>query len=1011
MGLCSLPLAGLAFYFLSTGLHREIDIATREHQALLHMQRAVSVLGQAIQLSWSEAGDDEALIEKLDQQISALDQQQTAVYGGAPKLSPVTLPSQQSSRSSSSDVHELWTQVRSSASGTPQRNEALQHFVSQLHENIFQASDASGLGTGPENEIGFLTDIVTVGMPLNIERLLHMHERMASDLHRKGWDATTIEVAAIFARQIEEEDAKRFARNSSSALSNDRHSAHTLTSFQQEYPRQAQDFLSKLAQFSASIRPTRSGEKPALSPEAFDRELSATFMAAITVWSTSITHLDALVTDQINEAMHHRNRALFVGAILLFSLVPLTMLYFRIFIRPIVLSMMEQTIKHQRAAEEAIEAADESNRRLRQTREALDDHCAVCVIDKTKRVLAANNRLCQLSGYAREELLDQSFSKLVSDELSSDLPQFWSAIAGGQVWYGNLCHRTAQGYLFWTDATVFPLRDRSGRPVEFIIIETDITELVQARETAEAAVKAKSRFLAMMSHEIRTPMNGVIGFANLLSETPLNEDQRDYTRAILTSGESLLVIINDILDFSKLEAGKTELDFRPMVVRSLIEDVLDLLSSQARSKGIELVYWFEPGVPECIEGDGPRLRQILLNLAGNAVKFTSKGHIEIVVESDSLPDKGRQLTFHVRDTGIGIPADRQERLFKAFSQVDTSTSRNYGGTGLGLAISRHLVELMGGSIAVESHPGQGSDFNFSIPAKEIEAPEEPPSTGPSREDLVKILRDRRILIVDDLSANQLLLENILRQYGAVPFAFHSVRKAKEFMESGSWDLAILDYLMPGESGVALAQWIRARPGTGLLPMILVASVSPEKGDIPSGLFMDVLLKPLHKQPFVIAVAHALLRGQPLPQQGSKGMALIPNADFASKYPLRILAVDDSSVNLKVITLTLGSLGYAPLVFTEAALALAALASEKIDLILMDVQMPEIDGHEATRRIRSGEIGEINRHTRIIALSAGAMEEEQAACLAAGMDGFLAKPISRKKLLEILANAPGQTKIA
>ena len=297
--------------------------------------------------------------------------------------------------------------------------------------------------------------------------------------------------------------------------------------------------------------------------------------------------------------------------------------------------------------------------------------------------------------------------------------ELWSTLQAGRVWRGVVRNRTKEGRLYWVDATMFPFRDADGRPCEFISIQTDITELVHAREAAEAAAKAKSQFLAMMSHEIRTPMNGVLGFATLLADTRLDEQQREFVRTIVTSGDSLLAIINDILDFSKLEAGKTDLETRPVVIRHVIEDVLDLLAATARAKGLDLSYWMAAGVPEGLVGDETRLRQILLNLAGNAVKFTTKGTVEISVVPADLPDAGpltaapfplaggvsagqRQLTFHVRDTGTGIPSDKVGRLFQAFTQVDSSVTRTHGGTGLGLAICQRLVGLMGGEIGVSS---------------------------------------------------------------------------------------------------------------------------------------------------------------------------------------------------------------------------------------------------------------------------------------------------------------------
>jgi PAS domain S-box-containing protein len=614
--------------------------------------------------------------------------------------------------------------------------------------------------------------------------------------------------------------------------------------------------------------------------------------------------------------------------------------------------------------------------------------------------------MCRSSGYSREELLERS--PLLFDAQAHPegyLANLWSTIADGHIWNGNVRQRASDGSSYWVDATVFPICDAAGRPIEFVAIQTDITELVRAREAAEGAAKAKSQFVAMMSHEIRTPMNGVIGFANLLAETPLDEQQRDCVRTILTSGESLLTIINDILDFSKLEAGRTELEARPVALRLLIEDVLALLAAQARARNIELVYWIESDVPEGVIGDETRLRQILLNLAGNALKFTSVGHVEIAVASaQPLVDGTRHLVFHVRDTGIGIPPERRDRLFKAFSQVDASITRNYGGTGLGLAISQRLVTLMGGEIGVVSEPGQGSDFYFTLPAKEIDVTDQLCTRAPvAPREIEKALRGRRVLVVDDLPANLRLLEKILAQYGAGVVVARSAVEALEVLDRQRFDLAMIDYVMPRMDGIELARKMRHRADARHLPLVLVTSVQPGEMEIPSDMFAAVVCKPLRNLQFASAAAQALL-GPKSPPPESAGRVSAPPAAFAREHPLRILVVDDNAVNLKVITATLVSLGYESAAFNNAAAALDRLGAEEFDLVLMDVQMPDMDGHEATRRLRSGAAGELNRRTRIVALTAGAFEDERAACLAAGMDDFMAKPVPRNVLLEKLTEA-------
>jgi signal transduction histidine kinase/DNA-binding response OmpR family regulator len=586
------------------------------------------------------------------------------------------------------------------------------------------------------------------------------------------------------------------------------------------------------------------------------------------------------------------------------------------------------------------------------------------------------------------------------------------------VWRGVIRNRTKDGRLYWVDATMFPFRDADGRPCEFISIQTDITELVHAREAAEAAAKAKSQFLAMMSHEIRTPMNGVIGFATLLADTRLDEQQREFVRTIVTSGDSLLTIINDILDFSKLEAGKTELEARPVVIRHVIEDVLDLLTASARAKGLELGYWMAPGVPEGLVGDETRLRQILLNLAGNAVKFTAQGSVEISVVPADRPEAApgtvapfplrggataglRQLTFHVRDTGVGIPPEKIGRLFQAFSQVDSSVTRTHGGTGLGLAICQRLVGLMDGEIGITSEAGRGSDFHFTVPCAEADvAGLVHERTTLTAAEISAGLAGRRVLVIDDVESNRRLFEKLLTPHNVGVTSAANAAQALAALEAQGFDCVLVDYMMPQVDGVALAEMIREQVRTRTLPLVLVSSMTMPSGAIPAGLFAAVVTKPLRNLQFVSLLARLLAPGHatPLPAMAAAAPA---RARFATEHPRAILVVEDNAVNLRLITAMLKALGYTPATAGDGAEALATLGARKFDLVLMDVQMPVLDGFATTRRLRAGDAGELNRHTPVVALTANASIEDRDACLAAGMNEFLSKPIERPRLLEVL----------
>ena len=674
---------------------------------------------------------------------------------------------------------------------------------------------------------------------------------------------------------------------------------------------------------------------------------------------------------------------------------------------------------HRRLADSARSEAEERRRQLAQIQQAIERHCLVLEAEPSGAILQAGEYFYRTSGYTAADLKGRSLNDLFPGSHEILNSAVWPQLRAAQPWQGSLQLRRHDGDTVWVNTSIFPLCDSAGTPLRVIVIQSDITELVQAREAAEAAVKAKSEFLAMMSHEIRTPMNGVIGFANLLADSRLDDQQREYLRTIVTSGDSLLAIINDILDFSKLEAGRTELETRPVAIRHVIEDVFDLLAGTARAKGLDLVYWMAPGVPEGIVGDETRLRQILLNLAGNAVKFTAHGSIEIsVVPADRPPDDTattlpfplsrtpfagqRQFTFHVRDTGIGIPAEKIDRLFRPFSQVDASVTRTHGGTGLGLAICQRLIGLMGGRIGITSAEGRGSDFYFTLPCAEVDVTGLIRGRSPlSESEITAALTGRRILVVDDVELNRRLFEKILTPYQVGVVAMENAAQALTVLETQNFDLVLLDYMMPQIDGIALAEQIRRAPRTARTPLVLVSSMIVPTGIAAEGLFAAVVTKPLRNLQFVSMLARLLSETHHSPPALAPAAA-VNRTKFAADHPLEILVVEDNAVNLRLITAMLTGLGYQPTTATDGAVALTTLAAQRFNLVLMDVQMPVLDGFAATRALRAGEAGELNRQVRVVALTANASNEDRDACLASGMNAFLTKPIERPRLLEVLS---------
>jgi PAS domain S-box-containing protein len=691
-----------------------------------------------------------------------------------------------------------------------------------------------------------------------------------------------------------------------------------------------------------------------------------------------------------SEGSGYDAHAFAIGASFLFAIACVALATLSIRIR-LLHKKMHKIVLHNEALADRNWELQEAAERARNLFEQQGD--LIAMRDASGIITFVNDAFCQMAERPRETLIGTRFNFEVLEQGDSAVES-----NGTRVHDQKIATRLGAKWIAWREGLV---RSDAGQPAELQCVGRDVTDRTEteralsgARDQADAANRAKSRFLAMASHEIRTPLNGIIGMSSLLLDTPLTAEQSTYAKAVKTSGDALLSLIEELLDYSKIEAGKIDLEARPFNLTALIEDITELLAPRAQAKNLEIAAYVDERLPLDVIGDAARLRQVLLNLAGNAIKFTAQGGVALIVEPGIWPN---EISFQVRDTGIGIAPEARERIFREFEQADERVARSYGGTGLGLSISERIVKRMGGRIGLESTPGAGSTFEAAIPLM--------PSEGAPLKFASPDFGGRSIMLVSPQGIEASLVGRRLQRWGAQTCEAAEVAVALALLPERAWHAVLIDHALGADVAEALGHAARKHAAQRIV-MFTPAARQEIK---PSSAFTGYLVKPLRAASLAARLTAA-------PEVASPSLAadaaieIDDSAGTVIEKPtpgLSVLVAEDNEINALLMRSLLTRLGHHTVIATNGEAALeswfaAKSAGTPYDLVLMDIQMPELDGIETAKRIRASEAGDPGRRTPILALTANTLVEDRYACFEAGMDGFLIKPLDREKLAEALA---------